>query len=109
MEIRKEWLEMRNKVARLHPAIELSLKLLEENIAKASSTARECDPRSIGFAIEAAKLSVALRKDAEHLRAAGIIDEDNYSKFTHELATYRDGQFEDVISQFSTCVRGHYG
>ena len=105
MEIREEWLEMRSKVARLHPAMELSLKLLEENISKASSAAKGCDARGIGFAIEAAKLSVALRKDAEHLRAAGIIDEDNYSKFTYELATYRDGHFEELIGQFSTCLR----
>lgn len=104
MEIRKEWLKMRDKVALLHPAIELSLKLLEESLSKASSGAKECDARGIGFALEAAKLSVALHKDAEHLRAAGILDEDSYSKFTDELVRYRDSHFEELINKFSTCI-----
>ena len=104
MEKRKEWLEMRDKVARLHPAMELSIKLLEESLSKAASDAKECDARGIGFALEAAKQSVALRKDAEHLRAAGILDEDSYSKFTYELATFRDSHFEELINKFSTCI-----
>lgn len=104
MESRKEWLEIRAKLARLHPAMELSLKLLEENISKATSAANQCDTGGIGFAIEAAKLSVALRKDAEHLRATQFIDEETYSKFTDELVRYRDSQLQEVITKFSACV-----
>jgi len=104
MEKRKEWLEIRSKVARLHPAMLMSLDLLDDNIVKAMADANTCKARGIGFAIEAAKRSVALRKDAEHLRAAGILDEDSYSKFTDELARYRDSHFEDLINKFSACI-----
>lgn len=106
MDIRKEWLAIRDKVAHLHPAMELSLKLLEESLSKASSGAKECDARGIGFALEAAKQSVALRKDAEHLRAAGVLEEETYSKFTDEMARYRDSHFEELINKFSTCMCG---
>ncbi|MBW2632492.1 MAG: hypothetical protein JRC90_12200 [Deltaproteobacteria bacterium] len=86
MEKRKEWLEMRSKVADLHPAM------------------HACHASGIGFALEAAKGSVTLRKDTEHLRAIGILNEDDYSKFTDELIRYCNSHFEELINKFSTCI-----
>jgi len=104
MEKRKEWLEMRSKVADLHPAMLLSLDLLDENISKAMDNANACHASGIGFALEAAKGSVTLRKDTEHLRAIGILNEDDYSKFTDELIRYCNSHFEELINKFSTCI-----
>jgi len=95
---------MRNKVALLHPAMLMSLDLLDDNISKAIGDANACRASGIGFAIAAGKQSVVLHKDVEHLRAAGILDEDIYSKFTYELRRYCDSHFGELINKFSTCI-----
>lgn len=104
MEKRKEWLEIRNKVAKLHPAILLSLDLMEDDLSRAVRDTDACDARGVGFALQAAKHSVSLRKDAEHLRAASIMDEETYSKFTYELETYVNGTLNEIVERLTACI-----
>lgn len=100
----KDWLEMRDRVASIHPALERRLSRLDGFLDTACDKARHCDANGINFAIDASKLSVALLKDVEHLKQAEIIDEATCSGFGKAFDRYCEERFKEVFLAFAGCV-----
>jgi len=103
--VRREWIEIKEKVARLHPSLELGLTLFEENAHHMTKSAEECRVlEAIGWLSKFSEFKSTLRKDAEGLRRDGLMSEKDYVDFTHELITFHDDKLKEVASKLTQCV-----
>lgn len=102
---RKEWVEIKNKVSKLHIGMETNLNFLQVNAERMKELAQRCDVRLIGYLSRFSQLATIIRKDAEELRAKGILNEMDYNRFMFELATYHDEQLDECIEKLAHCCK----
>ena len=102
--VRKEWDEVKAEVVNKAPSLSIILQFMEDDLAQATSRAQACDERAVGFACVGSELTTSIRKDAESLRAKGVIAEDLYSRFTDELYRFKVDAIEHIIRSLGQCL-----
>lgn len=99
-----EWLDISNKLRRIHSVMGKKLDSLEDNIIKAVNAAKACEPEGVSLAINAGKLAVTLCNDVDHLNAVEIISEANGSQLKDGIKAYFASQSRKIFNEFAKCL-----